>query len=87
MELIRGQVVTPRLYTGAQPMLGAAEAAAGTTAAQNLRLQQMGLESGAINTGRGLVNATEGLTQAGTGAGSAGVGCSRSRCANRQPEP
>jgi hypothetical protein len=59
------------LYTGAQPMLGAAEAAAGTTAAQNLRLQQMGLESGAINTGRGLVNATEGLTQAGTGAGSA----------------
>jgi hypothetical protein len=60
------------LYTGAQPMLGAAEAAAGTTTAQNLRLQQMGLESGAINTGRGLVNATEGLTQAGTGAGSAG---------------
>ena len=32
------------LYTGAQPMLGAAEAAAGTTAAQNLRLQKMGLE-------------------------------------------
>lgn len=62
------------LYTGAQPMLGAAEAAAGTTAAQNLRLQQMGLESGAINTGRGLVNATEGLTQAGTGAGSAASG-------------
>jgi hypothetical protein len=60
------------LYTGAQPMLGAAEAAAGTTAAQNLRLQKMGLESGAINTGRGLVNATEGLTSAGTGAGSAG---------------
>jgi hypothetical protein len=59
------------LYTGAQPMLGAAEAAAGTTAAQNLRLQKMGLESGAINTGRGLVNATEGLTSAGTGAGSA----------------
>src|SRR4029077_5139680 len=59
------------LYTGAQPMLGAAEAAAGTTAAQNLRLQQMGLESGAINTGRGLVNATEGLTTAGTGAGNA----------------
>ena len=62
------------LYTGAQPMLGAAEAAAGTTAAQNLRLQQMGLESGAINTGRGLVNATEGLTQAGTGAGGAASG-------------
>jgi hypothetical protein len=62
------------LYTGAQPMLGAAEAAAGTTAAQNLRLQQMGLESGAINTGRGLVNATEGLTSAGTGAGNAASG-------------
>jgi hypothetical protein len=62
------------LYTGAQPMLGAAEAAAGTTAAQNLRLQKMGLESGAINTGRGLVNATQGLTTAGTGAGSAGAG-------------
>jgi hypothetical protein len=62
------------LYTGAQPMLGAAEAAAGTTAAQNLRLQKMGLESGAINTGRGLVNATEGLTSAGTGAGNAGAG-------------
>jgi hypothetical protein len=62
------------LYTGAQPMLGAAEAAAGTTTAQNLRLQQMGLESGAINTGRGLVNASEGLTNAGTGAGSAASG-------------
>jgi hypothetical protein len=62
------------LYTGAQPMLGAAEAAAGTTAAQNLRLQKMGLESGAINTGRGLVNATEGLTSAGTGAGNAASG-------------
>jgi hypothetical protein len=62
------------LYTGAQPMLGAAEAAAGTTAAQNLRLQQMGLESGAINTGRGLVNATEGLTSAGTGAANSAAG-------------
>ena len=62
------------LYTGAQPMLGAAEAAAGTTTAQNLREQQMGLEAGAINTGRGLVNATEGLTQAGTGAGNSAAG-------------
>lgn len=60
------------LYTSAQPMLGAAQAAAGTTAGQNLKLQQMGLESQAINTGRGLVNASEGLTTAGTGAGSAG---------------
>ena len=61
------------LYTSAQPMIGAAEAAAGTTAAQNLRLQKMGLESGAINTGRGMVNTTGSLTQAGTGAGSAGI--------------
>jgi hypothetical protein len=61
------------LYTGSQPMIGAAEAAAGTTAAQNLRAQQMELESNAINTGRGLVNATGSLTQAGTGAGSAGA--------------
>ena len=74
-ETLRGYGINPgsgryaALYTGAQPMLGAAEAAAGTTAAQNLRMQQMGLESGAINTGRGLVNATEGLTNAGTGAG------------------
>jgi hypothetical protein len=62
------------LYTSAQPMIGASEAAAGTTAAQNLRAQQMELESNAINTGRGLVNATGSLTQAGTGAGSAGAG-------------
>jgi hypothetical protein len=62
------------LYTSAQPMIGASEAAAGTTAAQNLRAQQMELESGAINTGRGLVNSTGQLTQAGTGAGSAGAG-------------
>jgi hypothetical protein len=61
------------LYTSAQPMIGASEAAAGTTAAQNLRAQQMELESNAINTGRGLVNATGSLTQAGTGAGSAGA--------------
>lgn len=62
------------LFTGTQPMLGAAEAAAGTTAGQNLRGQQMQLEGQAINTGRGLVNSTGALTQAGTGAGSAGAG-------------
>jgi hypothetical protein len=79
-ETLRGYGINPGsgryagLYTGAQPMLGAAEAAAGTTAAQNLRLQKMGLVSGAINTGRGLVNAATGLTTAGTGAGGAGAG-------------
>ena len=57
------------LYTGAQPMLAASEAAAGTTAAQNLRLQKMGLEAGAIDTGRGLVNSTSQLASTGTGAG------------------
>ena len=62
------------LYTSTQPMIGAAEAAAGTTAAQNLRLQGMGLQAGAINTGRGLVNATGSLTGEGTGAGSAASG-------------
>ncbi len=46
------------LFTGAMPMIGASEAAAGTTAAQNLKLQQMELEGQAINTGRGLVNDT-----------------------------
>jgi hypothetical protein len=61
------------LYTEAQPMLGAAEAAAGTTASQNLKEQQLGLESGIVNTGRGLVNATGALTTAGTGAGNAGA--------------
>jgi hypothetical protein len=78
-ETLRGygvNVGSPKyasLFASTQPMLGAAEAAAGTTAAQTLRMQQMGLEGQAINTGRGLVNATEGLTQAGTGAaGTAG---------------
>jgi hypothetical protein len=61
------------LYAEAQPMLGAAQAAAGTTASQNLKLQQLGLESGVVNTGRGLVNATGALTTAGTQAGAAGA--------------
>jgi hypothetical protein len=75
-ETLRSYGVNPSspryaaLYTSAQPMLGAAEAAAGTTASQNLRLQQMGLESGAINTGRGLVNSVGTLTGAGTQAAS-----------------
>jgi Chaperone of endosialidase len=79
-ETLRSYGVNPSspryasLYVGAQPMIGASEAAAGTTAEQNLRLQQLGLESGAINTGRGLVNATAGLTTAGTQAGAAGAG-------------
>ena len=78
-ETLRSYGVNPSapryasLYTSAQPMLGAAEAAAGTTASQNLRLQQMGLEAGAINTGRGLVNATGSLTQVGTGAANSGA--------------
>jgi hypothetical protein len=62
------------LFASAQPMLGAAQAAAGTTAEQNLKLQQLGLESGAINTGRGLVNATGNLTSTGTTAGQAATG-------------
>jgi hypothetical protein len=79
-ETLRSYGVNPAsgryaaLYTGAQPMLGAAEAAAGTTEAQNLRMQQMELEGQAINTGRGLVNSVAGLTGAGTQAASTAGG-------------
>lgn len=62
------------LYTSTQPMLGAAEAAAGTTAAQNLRMQQMALEGQAVNVGQNMAGQTGQLTQAGTGAGAAGAG-------------
>ena len=58
------------LYIGANTMGAAGEAAAGTTAAQNLKLQQMAMEGQAINTGRGLVNSTPGMTNAAAGAGS-----------------
>lgn len=61
------------LYTGQNVMAGAAEAAAGTSAAQNLKLQQLALEQGAINTGRGVANTTGTLTSAGTQAGAAGT--------------
>lgn len=61
------------LYTGANTIGAAAQAAAGTSAAQNLKLQQLALESGAINTGRGVANTTGTLTNAATGAGSAGA--------------
>jgi hypothetical protein len=60
------------LYTGANVIGGAAQAAAGTSAAQNLKLQQLALEAGAINTGRGVANTTGSLTNAATGASSAG---------------
>lgn len=58
------------LTIGANAMAGAGEAAAGTTAAQNLKLQQLGLESQAINTGRGLVNSTSQLGSTGASAAS-----------------
>ena len=57
------------LYAGANVMGAAAEAGAGTTAAQNLKLQQLGLEEGAINTGRGVAGSTSTMTNAGTSAG------------------
>jgi len=72
------------LFTSEQPMLGAAQAAAGTTAAQNLQLQQLGLESGAINTGRGLVNATGNLTSTGTTAGQAATGAASGAASTSQ---
>ena len=77
-ETLRAYGVNPgapryaSLYTGAQPMIGAAEAAAGTTAANNLRMQKMALESGAINTGRNLVNESGSLTGVGNQSGAAG---------------
>ena len=57
------------LYAGANVMGAAAEAGAGTTAAQNLKLQQLALEQGAINTGRGVAGSTSTMTNAATGAG------------------
>lgn len=61
------------LLTGASATAGAAEAAAGTTAGQNLRLQQLALEQGAINTGQGVANTAGQLTNAATGASQAGT--------------
>lgn len=61
------------LYIGANTMGAAAEAGAGTTAAQNLKLQQLGLEEGAINTGRGVAGSTSTMTNAATGAGQGSV--------------
>ena len=72
------------LNIGAAAMAGAGEAAAGTTAAQNLQLQQLGLESQAINTGRGLVNSAGSLTQAGTGAASSGASAAGSAASTAQ---
>lgn len=78
-ETLRAYGVNPAspryagLYTSAQPMLGAAEAAAGTTASQNLRMQQMELEGQAVNVGQNMAGQTGQLTQAGTGAGAAGA--------------
>lgn len=62
------------LQVGANVMSGAAQAGAGTTAAQNLRLQQLALEQGAINTGQGVANTAGQLTNAASGASQAGTG-------------
>jgi hypothetical protein len=61
------------LLIGANVNAGAAQAAAGTTAAQNLKLQQLALEQGAINTGQGVANTVGQLTNAATGASQAGT--------------
>ena len=58
------------LYIGANTMGAAGEAAAGTTAAQNLKLQQMGMEHDAASIGRGIPNNTSNMTSAAAGAGS-----------------
>lgn len=54
---------------GTRAMQGAAMAGAGTTAIQQTKLQGLGLENSAIQTGEGLANSTAGLLNAGTGAG------------------
>lgn len=64
------------LQIGARTTGGAAQAAAGTTAAQNLKLQQLALEQGAINTGQGVANTAGQLSNAATGASQAGTGAS-----------
>lgn len=60
------------LYVGANTVGAAAEAAGGTTAAQNLRNQQLQLEQNAAQTGLALSGQSGQLTQVGTGAGAAG---------------
>lgn len=72
------------LYVGQNALSGAAQAGAGTTAAQNLRLQQMGLEQNALNVGSGIGNSSAQLTNAGTGAGQAGAGAGSGAAATGQ---
>lgn len=62
------------LNTAAAVQAGAASAGAGTNAITQTKLQQMGLESGAINTGQGLPNQVNALTGTGVSAGSAAAG-------------
>lgn len=62
------------LYIGANTMGAAAEAGAGTSAAQNLKLQQLALEQGAIQTGRNVAGSTANITNSGTSAGQGSAG-------------
>lgn len=77
-ETLRGYGVNPNspelagLYVGANTMGAAAEAAAGTTEATNLRNQQVAMEQGAVNTGLALTGQSGQLVQTGTQAGAAG---------------
>lgn len=61
-----------QMIGGANVMGAAAEAAAGTNEAQNLRNQQIQLESSAAGLGSGISGQSGQLTQVETGAGSAG---------------
>lgn len=69
------------LDIGSRTQQAAAAAGAGTTASQATLLQGLGLEAGAINTGRGVANTTSTLTTSGVGAGSAAAGASQSNLA------
>lgn len=69
------------LDIGSRTAQAAATAGAGTQAVQATKLQGLGLESGAINTGMGLPNQTAGLAATGTGAGSAAAGAAQGNLA------
>lgn len=84
LEQLEGYGVDPTstryagLDYGMGAVKGAAEAAAGTGAIQNTKLQGLGLKQQALQLGNQLVGNTTGLIGAGTGAGSGAAGAATS---------
>lgn len=62
------------LTMGAHVQQGAAEAAAGTSAIQNTKLQGLGLEQAAMQAGQGVASSAIGQTNASSSAGQSGTG-------------